>query len=182
MYVSAKQIAQASNESAAAMEETTQAVQRVADSTHEILEMAIVTSKVANEGVTTITEAEKQVQGVLEITQMTNDLMDKLASQSAKIEEMSKMITTITDQTNLLVLNTSIEAARAGEHGKGFAVVADEVRQLAEQSKEAATEIVSLTARLLKYKIKLKKCLPHQSSYRPHWRKYLHRLQVFLSI
>jgi methyl-accepting chemotaxis protein len=49
----------------------------------------------------------------------------------------------------LLALNASIEAARAGEHGKGFAVVAEEIRVLADNSKNTATGIQSLSATVI---------------------------------
>lgn len=142
----AQHIASATYESATAMEETAQAVQRIANATHDVFDAASAASVIATSGVTNIMSAEQNVHGVLETTKLTSELIHKLIAQSAQIEEMSKIITSITDQTNLLALNASIEAARAGENGKGFAVVADEVRKLAEQSKVAATQIVTLTA------------------------------------
>ncbi|WP_246569702.1 methyl-accepting chemotaxis protein [Lentibacillus saliphilus] len=57
------------------------------------------------------------------------------------IAELIDLIHNIAEQTKLLALNATIEAARAGDAGKGFAVVATEVRQLAEQSSNAAERI-----------------------------------------
>jgi len=61
-----------------------------------------------------------------------------------------EVITRISDQTNLLALNAAIEAARAGEHGRGFAVVAEEVKNLAEDSREAAERIAKMIAEVQK--------------------------------
>lgn len=61
-----------------------------------------------------------------------------------KIASNISIINDISFQTNILALNAAVEAARTGEHGKGFAVIASEVRKLAETSKKAAAEIVTL--------------------------------------
>lgn len=74
------------------------------------------------------------------------------ALEEAKVVDqigvLAESIMSITGQTNLLALNASIEAARAGEAGQGFAVVADEIRALAEQSKNAVTNIQTVTERV----------------------------------
>jgi methyl-accepting chemotaxis protein len=61
-----------------------------------------------------------------------------------RIGEITAAVNEIAEQTKLLALNASIEAARAGEGGRGFAVVATQVRELANQSKQAASRIDAL--------------------------------------
>ncbi|MCL4254755.1 MAG: methyl-accepting chemotaxis protein, partial [Anaerolineae bacterium] len=50
-------------------------------------------------------------------------------------------VNSLADQSRMLALNASIEAARAGEEGKGFAVVAMEVRNLADQNRDATIQV-----------------------------------------
>lgn len=67
--------------------------------------------------------------------------MEHLGEAAIGIGIVLETITEISEQVNLLALNATIEAARAGEAGKGFAVVANEIKDLAKQTSEAASEI-----------------------------------------
>jgi methyl-accepting chemotaxis protein len=65
----------------------------------------------------------------------------RLTAAAAAMSGILQMIGDITGQINLLALNATIESARAGEAGRGFAVVAAEVKNLANQAKQATDKI-----------------------------------------
>lgn len=77
-------------------------------------------------------------------TMLNKDIIN-VRDVSTQINTVLESIKSIADETKMLGLNAAIEAARAGEHGRGFAVVATEIRNLSQNSKETAMNIVKLT-------------------------------------
>ena len=82
-----------------------------------------------------------------DVSRVVNSLHDSsrtitdLNNRTRQLDGIIVRITDIAKETNLLSLNAAIEAARSGEAGRGFAVVADNVRNLADQSRDAARHV-----------------------------------------
>ena len=87
--------------------------------------------------------SQKVSEGIMKVGSAAQESLQSIKNIAEKIG----IINDIAFQTNILALNAAVEAARAGEQGKGFAVVAAEVRKLAERSKLAADEIVTLASK-----------------------------------
>jgi methyl-accepting chemotaxis protein len=139
--VSASQQSAAINETSTTMEELRTAAEQTAHKAKDVAEQAQASAKVSEEG----TEAVDAITRAMEETRdrvgaMAKDIL-LLSEQSQQIGEITATVNDLADQSNILALNASIEAAKAGEHGKGFAVVAAEVRNLAEQSKQATDQV-----------------------------------------
>lgn len=101
-----------------------------------------------NVGKETLGTMINQIKNINELIHSFKNQAKSLNENSSKISQVVEMVSGIAEQTNLLALNASIEAARAGDAGKGFAVVAEEVRNLAEQSRNATEEIADIVRAL----------------------------------
>jgi aerotaxis receptor len=130
--LSARTEAQASSleQTASSMEEFASAVRQNADNARLASELVASTAQIAIRGGQSVAEVRAT--------------MGEISSSANKIVDIIALINGIAFQTNILALNAAVEAARAGEQGRGFAVVASEVRNLAQRSAAAATEIKGL--------------------------------------
>lgn len=133
----ANDLSERTTRQAATIEETSAAMEQLAETVLENAKEAELASENANRVKSTAEEGG-------EVMRQATSAMERITESSKKISNIIGMIDDIAFQTNLLALNASVEAARAGEAGKGFAVVAVEVRRLAQSAAGASSEVKAL--------------------------------------
>lgn len=131
-------------DSSRAMDELTLGVQRIAKSSSAVSTTAEEVTNQTKSGSTQLQLAVSQMAELKLSVDETSMAIERLGERSVQISGIIGLISNISKQTNLLALNAAIEASRAGEHGRGFAVVASEIRMLADQSKQAASQVADL--------------------------------------
>ncbi|PZA13186.1 histidine kinase [Rhodopseudomonas palustris] len=89
----------------------------------------------------TMTKSRETAAGAVDRVSNADAQAQRLTSAAQSMSGIVELINNITSQINLLALNATIESARAGEAGRGFAVVAAEVKNLANQAKQATDKI-----------------------------------------
>lgn len=118
--------------------------QTVMTSVRNVQETTRVARRIGEHGAEVLTNAIAQLGTIDETMRHSAGVVKELEGKSVKIGQIIDIIRSISKQTDLLALNAAIEAARAGDQGRGFAVVASEVRNLAEQSAAAATQVTDI--------------------------------------
>jgi methyl-accepting chemotaxis protein len=136
------------SEQSAAISETSSTVQEVraaseqaARKAKDVAEIAQASVEVSDRGTEAVEAIARAMGEIRERVGATARDILALSQQSQQIGEIVATVNDLADQSNILALNASIEAAKAGENGKGFAVVASEVRNLADQSKQATSQV-----------------------------------------
>ena len=141
VVAAASETAAAVSETSTTIEEVNQTVRNSSDRAKSVSEASNAMDQIAQSGRKTV---EASILGMNRIqTQMSSigETIVQLSEQSQAIGEIIASVSDLAEQSNLLAVNAAIEAAKAGEQGKGFAVVAQEVRNLAEQSKQATVQV-----------------------------------------
>ena len=161
---SASDVSATMEEMSAGMEEISATLESIAGASREMLDFIQGMKNLAKDGVTVTDEIKVKAEDIrkdamhskettIQMIGENKELVEVAIANSRsveKINELTKEILAIASQTNLLALNASIEAARAGEAGRGFSVVANEIRNLAERSKNSASNIQDISVLVTK--------------------------------
>ena len=138
-----------------AVEQTAADLATAADTMKQIAELAQTCNAAAETAIKTTQTALQTVTSTVSGINSTRDTIretekriKRLGERSQEISGVVNLINTIAERTHILALNASMHAASAGEAGRGFAVVAGEVQRLAENAREATSQIATLVSNI----------------------------------
>jgi len=132
----------------ATVEQVRHTVQQTAERARAVANVSQQSVAVSRNGQQAVVENTTGMQIIRQRVESIAETILMLSERTQQIGEIIDAVNALAEQSKLLALNASIEAARAGEEGKGFAVVAMEVRQLAEQSREATARVRTILSEI----------------------------------
>ena len=145
---SAQEQAAGTKQQAAAVQEITTTVEEISLSGKQVAERsrqvagtaeAVATSGTA--GLQAVRDASVGMEAIREQTETVAENIITLSERTQAVGEIIATVNEIAEQSNLVALNAAIEAADAREQGRRFSVVANEIKNLADQAKEATSQV-----------------------------------------
>lgn len=137
----ASETAVAVSETSATVEEVKQTAEMASKKAKQVAELGQKTFEISKSGTKAIEDTIEGMNRIKEQVEAIADMVVRLSENSQSIGEIIATVGDLAEQSNILAVNASIEAAKAGEYGRGFAVVAQEMKSLAEQSKQATSQV-----------------------------------------
>jgi methyl-accepting chemotaxis protein len=148
IFTSVSELVSSGSETATAVSETTSTIEEVRQTSLVSNEKAKSVSEDAQTAAQISQSGKKSTQETYEGMTRIRDQMLSIADSMMMLSEQTQGIGTIVEtvddlaqQSNLLSVNASIEAEKAGDQGKGFRIVAQEIKNLADQSKQATHRV-----------------------------------------
>lgn len=102
------------------------------------------TAQLAEVGVQSVRVALQGIGRVRESLDTAGAQVRALGEHSLQISDLINVINDIREQGNVVAFNAALHAAKTGEDDRGSAIVAEQVRKLAEQSRAATRDLVTI--------------------------------------
>jgi methyl-accepting chemotaxis protein len=137
-------------ETTATLEEISQSGQQMSARAREVAGQAEKASERSKDGLKSMDDLAQVMDAIEEQTESVAEHIVALSEKTQAIGDIIASVNDIAERSQLLALNAAIEAATAGEEGRSFAVVAEEIKTLADQAKEATTQVSSILGEIQK--------------------------------
>jgi len=151
ILASTQQQAAGTGEQAAAIQQTTTTMEEVrqsgvqiSDRAKQVAASSEATSAASRAGLQAVESTAKTMENIREQAEAVAENVVSLSEKTQAIGEIISTVNDLSEQSHLLALNAAIEAAAAGEHGRSFSVIAGELKNLADQSREATVQVRSI--------------------------------------
>lgn len=138
----AEQLA-AVEETMATLSEITASGAQISRRAQEVASGAQNTAASSATGLKAVDDTMQAMDGIREQAETVAETIVMLSERTQAISDIIATVNDIAERSHLLALNAAIEAAAAGEHGRTFSVVATEIKNLADQAKDATAQVRS---------------------------------------
>ncbi|MHB2015779.1 MAG: methyl-accepting chemotaxis protein [Candidatus Xenobia bacterium] len=137
-------------ETSTTMDEVAQSGAQIAERSRAVGSAAQVSSTATASGMQAVQNTSRTMDAIREQVEVVAENIVSLSEKTQAIGEIIATVNDLAERSNLLALNAAIEAASVGDEGSRFGVVASELKNLADQSKEATVQVRTILGEIQK--------------------------------